>query len=153
MNNIIADLSRGGVTDLVYTVTHDEHTGKTGYIDGDGNSVSQEQYDAQVAAHAAQDQIQKLKQKDDGPAGKSTKKAATQKTLASATTMQLALPPQPQSRATMTVPMSAMAATSFADTIIDAGVSMMRATDDKDWPTRAANWVALAESRPQLEYK
>jgi hypothetical protein len=32
-----------------------------------------------------------------------------------------------------------MASTAFADTIIDAGVSMMRATDEDDWPDRARN--------------
>ncbi len=39
MNNIITNLSRSSITNLVYTVTHNEHTGKTGYINSDSNSV------------------------------------------------------------------------------------------------------------------
>ncbi len=39
MNNIIVDLSRSSVTNLVYIVTHDEHTSKTGYINNNSNSV------------------------------------------------------------------------------------------------------------------
>jgi hypothetical protein len=42
---------------------------------------------------------------------------------------------------------------SLGETIINAGVSTMRATDEQEWPTRAANWVAMAESRPRLDYK
>jgi hypothetical protein len=116
--------------------------------------------EAKADVKKAKDQIKKIKQKTDESAEKSTPKSAGKKKSApgkekptppSAT--QLSLPPPPASRATMTVPMSAMASTAFADTIIDAGVSMMRATDEDDWPDRARNWVALAESRPHLEYK
>jgi hypothetical protein len=46
-----------------------------------------------------------------------------------------------------------MGSTAYSETIIDAGISIMRATDKDDWPERAKNWVALAESRPRVEYK
>jgi len=65
----------------------------------------------------------------------------------------LDLPPPLQDRPTMTAPMTAMAYVALPDNIIEAGVSMIRATDEKDWPDRARNWVVLAESRPRLEYK
>jgi len=39
MNNIITNLSRSNITNLVYIVTHNEHTSKIGYIDSNSNSV------------------------------------------------------------------------------------------------------------------
>ena len=57
VNKLLRDLRSSGVTDLVYTTTYDTSTGETSYIDGGGNSISQEQYDVQVAARAALDQI------------------------------------------------------------------------------------------------
>jgi len=50
---MLAGLDRGGVIDLVFTTIYDTATGERSYIDGDGNSVSQEQVDAQDAARAA----------------------------------------------------------------------------------------------------
>jgi len=70
-----------------------------------------------------------------------------------ASTPSLNLPPPMQNRPTMTAPMTTMAFTTFPDTIIEAGVDMIRATGEKNWSERAKNWVALAESRPRLEYK
>jgi hypothetical protein len=68
-------------------------------------------------------------------------------------TKSLDLPPPLQSQPTITAPLSTMAFTALPDTIIKAGVSMIRATGEKDWPERARNWVVLAESRPRLEFK
>jgi hypothetical protein len=48
---------------------------------------------------------------------------------------------------------SAMAYVVLPDHIIDTGTGIMRATDTKDWPERARNWVILAESRPRFDYK
>jgi hypothetical protein len=47
------DLFHSGVTDLVYTKVHDATTGETSYIEGNGNTVSQAQVDAQNAARTA----------------------------------------------------------------------------------------------------
>jgi hypothetical protein len=44
--------------------------------------------------------------------------------------------------------MSAIAIASLPDNIIDAGVSMIRATDEEDWPECTEKWVMLVESRP-----
>jgi hypothetical protein len=68
-------------------------------------------------------------------------------------TKALDLPAPMQFRPTMTAPMSVMTYTTLPDTIIDTGVSMVRAAGEKGWPDRAKDWVALAESRPRLEYK
>jgi hypothetical protein len=40
INLIIRDLDRGGVSDLIYTATHDSRTGEISYIDRNGNLVS-----------------------------------------------------------------------------------------------------------------
>jgi hypothetical protein len=40
INLIIKDLDRGGVSDLIYTATHDSRTGEISYIDRNGNLVS-----------------------------------------------------------------------------------------------------------------
>jgi hypothetical protein len=77
-------------------------------------------------------------------------KPATPKT---APTKSLNLPPSLQSRPTMTAPLSTAAYTALPDTIIEAGINMIRATGEKDWPERARNWVVLAESRPRFEFK
>ena len=59
-NQRLRDLDRGGVTDLVYTTVMNARTGETGYIDGDGNEVTQEQYDAQATARATIDVIPEM---------------------------------------------------------------------------------------------
>jgi hypothetical protein len=50
---MLGDLDRGGVTDLVYTSIIDHTTGRTRYIDGNGNPITQEQVEAQETAQAA----------------------------------------------------------------------------------------------------
>ena len=65
----------------------------------------------------------------------------------------LDLPAPNRARPSVTVPLSAIAYASIPDNIIEAGISMIRATDEEDWSERAENWVKLAESRPRFDYK
>jgi len=58
-NCMFKDLSRGGITNLVYIIIIDMQTGKMGYINGNGNKVLQAQVNAQEAARAALDAISK----------------------------------------------------------------------------------------------
>jgi hypothetical protein len=106
----------------------------------------------------AKDNVTKLKEQakageSSGMSAQKTTKASGKTKSTSATANHLSLPPAPAFRSTMTVPISMMGTISLDETIIDVGVSMMRSTDEQDWSTRAANWVAMAESRPRLEYK
>jgi hypothetical protein len=103
----------------------------------------------------AKAQIKQLKSDQNKPNAatpdkKKGKKAIVPKPVS---TNSLDLPPPIEERPTMTAPMSAMTYAALPDSIIEAGVSMMRATDDKDWPDRARNWVVLAESRPRFTFK
>jgi hypothetical protein len=74
------------------------------------------------------------KSKVDSPKKKKNRKSATAETKS---THALDLPAPIQHRPTMTVPMSAIAIASLPDNIIDASVSIMRSTDEEDWPERA----------------
>ena len=55
MNKMLYGLSYGSVTNLVYIIIHNNSTSKTSYINSDGNSVLQGQYNAQVTAHTTLD--------------------------------------------------------------------------------------------------
>ena len=57
IDEMMQSLSEGGVTSLTYQTVHDTTTGETSYIDGHGNTVTQDEADAQDAARAALDQI------------------------------------------------------------------------------------------------
>jgi hypothetical protein len=80
-------------------------------------------------------------------------KANSKKVVALATMNNLSLPLVLAFRSMMIVPMVMMGIISLGEIIIEAGVNMMCSTDEEDWPTQAVNWVAMAESRPRLEYK
>jgi hypothetical protein len=70
-----------------------------------------------------------------------------------APTDRLDLPPLFKDRPIIIVLILAIAYAAFPDYIINIGAGIMRATDTKDWPERARNWVILAESRPRFDYK
>ncbi len=80
-------------------------------------------------------------------------KVNSKKAAAPATINNLSLPPVLAFRLIIIVPMAIMGTILLGETIIKAGVIIMRSADKEDWPTRAANWVAIAKSRPRLEYK
>ena len=46
-----------------------------------------------------------------------------------------------------------MAYMALLDYIINMGIGMIRATDAKDWPEHARNWVILAELRLRFDFK
>jgi hypothetical protein len=60
-------------------------------------------------------------------------------TLKSTLTKSLDLLPSLQSQPTITALLLTMAFTALLDTIIKAGVSMIRAMGEKDWPERTRN--------------
>jgi hypothetical protein len=80
-------------------------------------------------------------------------KANSKKAAALATMNNLSLPPVLAFRSMMIVLMAMMGIISLGETIIKVGVNIIRLTDEEDWPTQAVNWVAIAKSRPRLEYK
>ena len=90
------------------------------------------------------------KPKADTPKKKKAKKSSKSKPDSTNT---LDLPAPNRDRPSVTVPLSAIAYASIPDNIIEAGISMIRATDEEDWPDRAEDWVKLAESRPRFDYK
>jgi hypothetical protein len=59
-------------------------------------------------------------------------KASSKKAAAPATTNNLPLPPVPAFRSTIIVPMAIMGIISLGETIIKAGVTIMRSADEED---------------------
>jgi hypothetical protein len=43
---IVGDLDGGEASDVMYTTMYNDITGETSYINGNGNAISKEQYDA-----------------------------------------------------------------------------------------------------------
>jgi hypothetical protein len=42
----VGDLDKGGASNVMYTTMYNNITSETFYIDGNGNTISKEQYDA-----------------------------------------------------------------------------------------------------------
>jgi hypothetical protein len=104
----------------------------------------------------AKKEIQQLKQRSGKStvlaAKKSAAKGKGKETASTIPTFQLALPPIPDSRMTTTAPKATKPFITHTEMLLDQGVKIMRATDVEDWSDQAVNWVAMAESRPEIKY-